>query len=60
MAKITVAKELCKACELCIDVCPKHLIQMGKELNKKEITMQNKLMNLNVPDAGSAELCVRI
>ena len=35
MAKITVAKDLCKACELCIDVCPKHLIQIGKELNKK-------------------------
>lgn len=35
MPKITVAKDICKACELCIGVCPNHLIRMSQELNKK-------------------------
>ncbi|MDR2772739.1 MAG: 4Fe-4S binding protein [Elusimicrobiota bacterium] len=34
MAKITIRKERCKACELCINACPKHCIALSKEVNK--------------------------
>jgi len=33
--KITVDRELCKGCHLCIEVCPTHSIEVSKSLNKK-------------------------
>ena len=36
MAKITVDKEICKGCALCIGVCPKKIIEPDKvTINKK-------------------------
>lgn len=35
MAKITINRERCKGCLLCISVCPKGLISADKELNAK-------------------------
>jgi 2-oxoglutarate ferredoxin oxidoreductase subunit delta len=34
MAKITINKDRCKGCLLCIGFCPKGLIKKSKELNK--------------------------
>ena len=33
--RITIDKELCKGCGLCITVCPKKQIEISDELNKK-------------------------
>lgn len=33
MAKITINKELCKGCGLCINTCPKKVIASAKESN---------------------------
>ena len=33
--KIVVDEERCKGCELCIPVCPKHIMVMSKKFNKK-------------------------
>lgn len=33
MNYITIDKSKCKACYLCVDVCPKGLIKKGKEAN---------------------------
>lgn len=33
--KITIDRERCKGCELCIAVCPKGCIQVSEELNQK-------------------------
>jgi 2-oxoglutarate ferredoxin oxidoreductase subunit delta len=35
VAKISVNPEKCKSCELCLDVCPHHLVVMSKTLNSK-------------------------
>ena len=35
MAKITIDREKCKACLLCVSFCPKALIKNNKALNKK-------------------------
>ena len=35
MAKIEIAKELCKCCGLCENVCPKGVIRVGTYVNKK-------------------------
>jgi 2-oxoglutarate ferredoxin oxidoreductase subunit delta len=37
MAKITVDKEKCKGCLLCVTFCPKGLIKKSSALNKKGI-----------------------
>jgi len=33
--RITIDRELCKGCQLCISVCPKHLIVVSDRLNQK-------------------------
>lgn len=35
MAKVEISKESCKSCELCIGVCPKKVLEIGQEINKK-------------------------
>ncbi len=34
MARIEIAAELCKACEICISVCPKNCIEQHDTLNQ--------------------------
>ncbi|MEN6452578.1 MAG: ferredoxin family protein [Thermoguttaceae bacterium] len=34
MSRIEIAAELCKACELCIAVCPKNCIEQSDTLNR--------------------------
>ncbi len=33
--KITIDRELCKGCYLCVSVCPKHVIAVSEKLNQK-------------------------
>jgi len=33
--KITIDRDLCKGCYLCISVCPKNLIAVSEKLNQK-------------------------
>lgn len=36
MAKVTFDEDRCKGCELCVSVCPKHIVLMAKDrINKK-------------------------
>ena len=36
MAKLTFSEENCKGCGLCVDACPKGILQLSKDrLNKK-------------------------
>ena len=37
MPKITVEKDKCKGCMLCVSVCPKEVIKSSKKLNKKGV-----------------------
>ena len=34
MAKITIDRDKCKGCQLCITVCPKGAIEIDTELNR--------------------------
>ena len=47
MAKLTIAKETCKGCGLCADVCPKGLLALRHMINSRgyhpiDITDQDK------------------
>ena len=33
MATVKVRVDFCKGCQLCVAVCPKHLLQLSKRLN---------------------------
>ena len=35
MAKVTFDDNLCKGCGLCVSACPKHIIELKDEFNKK-------------------------
>ncbi len=34
MAKIQVLKNYCKSCRLCIEACPRDVLQIGEEVNE--------------------------
>ena len=36
--RIEIDFERCKACELCVPVCPKSCIEMGQEINRQGYT----------------------
>ena len=47
MAKVTIARETCKGCALCADVCPRKILALSREINTRgyhpiEITDQEK------------------
>lgn len=33
--RVSIARERCKGCELCVSVCPLHLLSMATALNRK-------------------------
>ena len=36
MAKVTFETDICKGCGLCVNACPKHILQIAKDkINKK-------------------------
>ena len=32
--RVVIAKECCKGCELCIDACPRSVLEMSREFNR--------------------------
>ena len=35
MAKVTIERQRCKGCGLCVDACPQGVIVMSKSMNEK-------------------------
>ena len=35
MAKLEISRESCKSCGLCVDVCPRQVLEIGDGINKK-------------------------
>jgi len=35
LEKVKILSEYCKSCKLCIDICPKQILEIGDEANKK-------------------------
>ena len=58
MAKLTIAREVCKGCGLCADVCPRQLLALSREINTRgyhpiELTDQEKCIGC----ASCAMMC---
>lgn len=59
MAKVTINKDICKGCGLCVTVCPKQIIILSensindKGYNPAEITDMNECIGC----ANCAKLC---
>lgn len=41
MPKVTFNSEECKACGLCVNVCPKKILQLSDKLNEKAIASRS-------------------
>jgi 2-oxoglutarate ferredoxin oxidoreductase subunit delta len=37
MAKVTIERQRCKGCGLCVEACPQGVIAMSKSLNEKGV-----------------------
>jgi 2-oxoglutarate ferredoxin oxidoreductase subunit delta len=35
MSKVEITVEFCKGCGFCVAVCPKHVLEIGKNVNAK-------------------------
>ncbi|MBP2644174.1 MAG: 2-oxoglutarate-acceptor oxidoreductase subunit OorD [Firmicutes bacterium] len=35
MPKVEIQEERCKSCSLCIEICPKKVLRIGKKVNAK-------------------------
>ena len=59
MAKITISKELCKGCGLCIEACPKHLLGISSTVsnNSGYFICEISDMNACVGCASCAIMC---
>ena len=38
MGKVTVIKDRCKGCGLCVEACPQHNLSLGKKFNAQGYT----------------------
>jgi len=54
MKSVTIDAELCKSCELCIDVCPKKLIILDEETINK-----NGYRPATLKDFGACSACAQ-
>ena len=52
--RITIDRELCKGCGLCVEVCPKEQIEISDELNKKGY-YPAKTKEADLDDASESE-----
>jgi len=50
--RITIDRELCKGCHICIDVCPTHRIEVDESLNKKGYVPARFQENLSEGEKG--------
>ena len=51
--QITIKKEWCKGCSICVDICPEHVLAMGKgvaEVVNIEACTTCKLCEMHCPD----------
>lgn len=52
MPKITIDKDRCKGCLLCINVCPKGMLKKSRQLNKRGVNYAE------FQDTGSCVGCI--
>jgi 2-oxoglutarate ferredoxin oxidoreductase subunit delta len=60
--RIAINEDRCKGCGLCVSACPRHAIEMAKEINRhgyffarmtdKELCIGCKLCAMACPDTG--------
>ena len=58
MGKITIDRDRCKGCGLCVDICPKKVLELDSRLNAKGYTPADPAhMELCIACALCARMC---
>ena len=52
--RVVIAKECCKGCELCIDACPRGVLEMSREINRSGYRYS---VFVNKKECNSCTLC---
>ena len=61
MAKITIDRDRCKGCGLCVDTCPKKVLALDSRLNAKGYTPAEPVhMDLCIACALCARMCPEV
>lgn len=61
MARISIDKDKCKGCLLCISFCPKHLISVDRDFNKRgiqpaKVSRQPQKIEGGIPPEGGKDI----
>ena len=54
MIEIVINPNYCKGCSICIDFCPRKVLQPSKEINAKGYTLPEAV---NIEDCTQCKLC---
>lgn len=54
MGKVEINKERCKGCGYCIEACPKEVLGIGKDMNKKGV---KPIIPVNANNCIGCSLC---
>jgi len=65
MAYITIERELCKECGLCVDRCPKKLLEFSIEINNKgyhpvEMTNMDECIGCAACALTCPDICIEV
>ena len=66
MAKITINESLCKGCEMCVNACPKHLLELARDrINAKgyhpsQITDQSQCIGCRSCAIMCPDVCITV
>ena len=56
-ARVTIDKNRCKGCELCVNACPKQVLAMSKDINEKGYFFAEVV---NQPECTACRFCAMI
>ncbi len=65
MPRITVDRDQCKGCELCVNACPQKVLAIGRDINSKgyfyaQVAEQRKCIGCRLCAIACPDVCLQV